>query len=72
MLNIHEGQCGVCVHFGENQPDDQPRLVQIRTSKEAPEDLIEPCGHPKNASLELKVTPISSCDGFEPAETMAN
>ena len=72
MLNIQEGQCGVCAHFGENQPDDQPQLVQIRTSHEAPEDLVEPCGHPKHVDLDLKVTPISSCEGFEPAEDMAN
>ena len=30
-------------------------------------DLIEECGHPRHASLNLKVTPISGCDGFEPA-----
>jgi hypothetical protein len=46
--------------------DDQ-KLVQIRTSKEAPETLVDECGHPRHASLHLKVTPISGCDGFEPA-----
>jgi len=66
MLSISDGQCGLCTHFGEH--DDQPeKLVQIRTSKQAPEDLVEECGHPKNEPLHLKVTPISGCDGFEPA-----
>ena len=34
---------------------------------QSPEDLIDDCGHPRHASLHLKVTPISGCDGFEPA-----
>ena len=45
-------------------------LVQIRQSHQAPEDLIDDCGHPKHASLHLRVTPISGCDGFEPAQMM--
>lgn len=64
MLSITDGQCGMCAHFGENQPQDQPTLVQIRISGEAPEDLVEPCGHPDNAALSLKVTPASGCAGF--------
>ena len=68
MLTIQDGQCGVCAHFGEHVQDEQPKLVQIRTSKEAPEDLVEPCGLPANKEVDLKVTPISSCEGFEPAE----
>jgi hypothetical protein len=68
MLSIQDGQCGVCIHFGEDEADDQPKLVQIRTTKEAPEDVVEPCGHPENRQLDLKVTPVSSCAGFEPAE----
>jgi hypothetical protein len=67
MLTIHDGQCGICIHFGETKQDDQPKLVQIRTSRQAPVDLVEPCGHPKNRNVELKVSPISSCEGFEPA-----
>jgi hypothetical protein len=67
MIHIHEGQCGMCAHFGENHPDE-PKLVQVRLEGQAPEDLIEECGHPKHASLNLKVTPISGCDGFIPAE----
>ncbi len=66
MLQVHDGQCGLCTHFGENhQPDQQ--LVQIRTSKQAPEDVVEECGHPQHAPLHLMVTPISGCAGFEPA-----
>lgn len=66
MKEIHDGQCGLCVHFGEKHPDNA-FLSQIRRSKEAPETLVEECGHPKHASLHLIVTPISGCNGFEPA-----
>lgn len=66
MLHVHEGQCGLCTHFGETQPTDS-MLTQIRTSKEAKEDLVTDCGHPKHAPLHLKVTAVSGCDGFEPA-----
>jgi hypothetical protein len=66
MLQIHEGQCGMCTHFGEHhQPE--PALIQVRTKHEAPESLLEECGHPRHASLNLMVTAISGCDGFEPA-----
>lgn len=68
MLQVHEGQCGLCVHFGENNEPDQPKLLQIRLKHEAPDDLVEPCGLPANAMLDLKVSPISGCDGFEPAK----
>ena len=67
MLHIQDGQCGLCAHFGEHQPDQQSQLVQIRTSKSAPEDLTEECGHPQHAPLHLLVTPVSGCAGFEPA-----
>jgi hypothetical protein len=67
MLQLQEGQCGLCVHFGETNPADQPKLIQIRLEHEAPDDLVEPCGLPANAKLDLKVTPISGCDGFEMA-----
>lgn len=66
MQAVHEGQCGLCLHFGEEHPREQ-RLVQIRTLRQAPEDLVEECGHPKHAALHLVVTPISGCEGFEPA-----
>jgi hypothetical protein len=28
---------------------------------------VDECGHPKHAQLHLVVTPISGCQGFEPA-----
>lgn len=67
MTHIDDGQCGLCAHFGEShRPNDD--LIQIRSSKEAPEDFVDECGHPNNAKLHLKVTAASGCDGFEPAE----
>lgn len=66
MLEIHEGQCGLCTHFGEEHPNDT-KLVQIRSSHQAPEDLVEECDHPKHAALHLQVTANSGCDGLEPA-----
>jgi hypothetical protein len=67
MLQVHDGQCGLCAHFGEHSSQDQPQLVQIRTKHMAPEDLVEECGHPNNEKLHLMVTPISGCQGFTPA-----
>jgi hypothetical protein len=66
LMPIHDGQCGLCAHFGEGHNQDE-KLVQIRMEGQAPDDLIDDCGHPRHASLNLKVTPISGCDGFEPA-----
>lgn len=66
MLQIHQGQCGLCLHFGEDHPRDQ-RLTQIRASMEAAEDFTETCGHPQLERLHLKVTVGSGCDGFEDA-----
>lgn len=71
MMQVHEGQCGLCTHFGENHGPDE-KLIQIRLKHEAPEDLIEECGHPKHAPLHLKVTPMSGCAGFEPAPEIMN
>ena len=70
MQQIHDGQCGLCAHFGELEHRDQQVLVQIRTSKQAPETLTEECGHPQHAPLHLVVTPTSGCAGFEPAERL--
>jgi hypothetical protein len=56
----------MCLHYGEYH-EPEPQLIQIRRTHEAPEDVVEECGHPKHASLHLMVTPISGCDGFEPA-----
>jgi hypothetical protein len=69
MQQVQEGQCGLCTHFGEHHPDDQ-RLVSIRREQQAPENLVEECGHPRHASLNLMVTPISGCQGYEPASRL--
>ena len=67
MLQLQNGQCGLCVHFGEDHAA-KPELVIIRKSQKAPETMLDDCAHPKHASLHLKVTPISGCDGFAAAE----
>ena len=67
MKEVHPGQCGLCQHFGETHQEGQ-QLHQIRIQHEGPEDYVDDCGHPKHASLHLKVTPISGCDGFEPVQ----
>jgi hypothetical protein len=66
MLSVHDGQCGLCSHFGEVH-SQAAVLISIRTTKQAPESLVDSCGLPKNAALHLKVTPNSGCDGFQPA-----
>jgi hypothetical protein len=66
MLSVHEGQCGVCTHFGEGHADNI--LNQIRESKKASESFVDDCGHPKLVTLHLKVTAVSGCDGFEPVK----
>jgi hypothetical protein len=66
MQAVHDGQCGLCSHFGEQHATEQI-LVSILASKKADESILDECGHPKHASLHLKVTPISGCDGFVPA-----
>ncbi|MGH2617663.1 MAG: hypothetical protein ACRDJC_20715 [Thermomicrobiales bacterium] len=70
MIHIEDGQCGLCAHFGEQHPKE-PRLIQIRLKHEAPEDLVEKCGHPALAPLHLVVTPMSGCSGFQPAPQLA-
>lgn len=73
MSHLNDGQCGLCLHFGENHAG--PHMVdvtQIRLTHEAPDTVIDDCGHPKHADLHLKVTPISGCDGFEPASAPAD
>ncbi len=67
MLQVQQGQCGMCVHFGENDKAEEPKLIQIRLKGEAPDDLIEACGLPANQAVGLKVSPISGCQGFEAA-----
>ena len=65
MQSVHEGQCGVCGHFGEHHKSEV--LVSILATKKADESFVDECGHPRHANLHLKVTPISGCDGFVPA-----
>jgi hypothetical protein len=67
MIAVHDGQCGICTHFGEHNQADKQVLTQILTTKQAPESLVEGCGLPKNAALNLRVTPVSGCDGFQRA-----
>ena len=67
MLSIHDGQCGTCAHFGADHSNEE-KLVQIRISLQAEPDVVEPCGHPANASQELLVSPVSTCSGFTPAQ----
>lgn len=70
MIQVHDGQCGLCAHFGEiHAADHAPSLMQIRTKHQAPETFLDDCGHPKHAALHLKVSPISGCDGFEMAKS---
>ncbi|MDQ4045643.1 MAG: hypothetical protein M3173_09385 [Chloroflexota bacterium] len=71
MLQVHDGQCGMCAHFGETNMQDRPKLIQIRTTHEAPDDLVEPCGLPDHAEHNLMVTPDSGCAAFTPAEDEA-
>lgn len=66
MSEIHNGQCGLCTHFGEGHAASD-KLVTIRASHDAPDSFVETCGHPKLAGLHLMVTPISGCDGFQAA-----
>jgi hypothetical protein len=62
MESVQNGQCGLCTHFGEEHRSET--LVSILSSHQADLKLLDECGHPKNAALHLKVTPISGCDGF--------
>jgi hypothetical protein len=70
MLQVQNGQCGLCTHFGENHAGDA-QLIQIRLKHEAPVQLVEKCGHPAHAKLDLQVTAVSGCTGFEPATAQA-
>lgn len=68
MVRIGVGQCGMCAHFGGAGSGEASRLVQIRVSGQAPEDMVEACARPGAEGLGLRVTPISGCDGFTPAD----
>ncbi len=62
MVKVSDGQCGLCTHFGE--AEKAPQLVEILSTRQASEELVSDCGHPKLANLHLRVTPVSGCDGF--------
>lgn len=66
MISLHDGQCGLCKHYGEDHAQTA-QLVQIRTSKSAPEDYKDACGHPTHEPLKLEVTADSGCRGYEAA-----
>lgn len=68
MEILQNGQCGLCSHFGE-QHAAIPVLVKILETREADVSMLDACGHPRHASLHLRVSPISGCDGFTPAAT---
>ena len=70
MVQIKDGQCGMCAHYGDNNPGEA-KLIQIRLKHEAPETRIEACGHPQLASLHLVVSANSGCAGFEPVSAQA-
>ncbi len=42
MLHVHDGQCGLCVHFGETHVPT-PQIIEIRSTMEAPEALLDFC-----------------------------
>ncbi len=68
MLTIQNGQCGTCAHFGADHADAE-KLVQIRITHRAEPDLVEPCGHPENAPRNLRVSPVSTCAGYQAAKS---
>ena len=65
MLDINDGQCGRCLHFGEHSSDDA--LVEIRVNGEAPDGYVNECGHPTLEGLHLKVAVNGMCDGYQAA-----
>jgi hypothetical protein len=59
-------------HISSETHAASERVVEIRRHHEGPDDLLDDCGHPRHASLHLKVTPISGCDGFVAAGLVAS
>lgn len=66
MVQLQQGQCGLCAHFGASH-SNEPQIIQIRLKGEAPESMHETCGHPQHKPLNLTVNPTSGCAGFAPA-----
>lgn len=50
MVSLHEGQCGLGSHFGETHKPMDKKLIQIHSSKTAPEYLLDDCGHPRHVA----------------------
>jgi hypothetical protein len=71
MIKVQTGQCGICVHFGE-QHKENSELQNIRTTSRASEVYTDECGHPVLAQMRLRVTPISGCKGFEAAQRISS
>ncbi len=67
MIQVNDGQCGKCAHFGGERSDD-PKLVQIRISGQASDEVVETCGHPENEPRSLRVSANSGCAGYTPAK----
>jgi len=63
MIHVDMGNVDFAPTSGRHHGGAQ--LMEIRKNHEASETLVDECGHPRHASLHLKVTPISGCDGFE-------
>lgn len=61
------GSAGCVPILAKDHPQDQ-KLIEIRSKQEAPDTYIDRCGHPSDAALNLKVTAISGCSAFEPAQ----
>lgn len=58
-------QCGSCAHFGEGVPERQ--LVELRINPAADDAVLGGCDLAANASINLRVSAISSCDQFQAA-----
>lgn len=66
MIVVREGQCGLCSHFGQHGDEERDaRLIEILATRQASETLTASCGNEKLQGMHLRVTPASSCDGFE-------
>ena len=65
MVNVNNGQCGTCTHFGSDIPEQQ--LVQIRVNPEAAPATTSRCSAPRNAEIHLSVAPTGGCDAWTPA-----
>lgn len=70
MIDLQPGQCGLCSHFGDNHDAGAPRPLTLLTKDEELSTKVSDCDHPAHAPLRLKVTPVSGCAGFEPAEQL--